>query len=539
MAKYHYSPDKGSVMPCSAEQGGCKFGDQPHFNNLDEVKEFYAGIYAEENKERTFATHSKGDNQERRSEPQGESSSGKRQPLNDGLDGDRERLDAMRADAARLMEKRNDQSIPAAERIAMNKELRGIQAHADNLEKKIQREEKALPTRPETSTAPPAKKEEPRSEEQPAAPAPLRKEKPRDPNAPLGMRELNEEAKATSDEKVLMDAAERGSVRVLTSLSKNKNATGESLAKAAERAEDLGDRALRRKIQEHGNFPVEKLTAKEYAESLTENNYKERGLSPHATDAHFDAVNAHASNSVRSDVMKAMAMNKENKLSQEKVNEYVEGSSSPRVIAEALASGRYSLSGRADKVSSYSLSLLSRNKELSQENVAVVAYELGKRSLMDNGSKERGVINDGLVSVASNPNADDDTKTSAVKLYSPEGPSYSATQLHSDESLPREAKLELEKKVPSLKVKGDFERKGEAAGLNPTQLRSFIVESRNDSVLGRSYTQTTMKLNMERVKQLGITREELLYAVGASNHNAGSSLDLERGVYSGKTDSSD
>lgn len=572
--RYHYSPEKAAVMPCRAEQGGCKFGDQPHFDNLDQVKEFYAEMY----RDQTFATHSKeaspqsgGGGGNFRKPPEWGATSP--DPKGDGLDEDRQRLIDMEDDINELSGMINDQSIPASERISMSKQLRGISAHAKNLHAKIEREEnrmieeKRIAEGREYNMAPPPPLTRPMpsleeayrdtsqansnsnmagtpvsnadAPNESATPAPLRKSKPKDPNAPMGMRELNEEAKTTSDPKVLMDAAERGSARVLTSLSRNKNATGESLVKASEKAEEMADRHLKRDLQRHPNYPVSNLSPREYANTLTEENYKERSASNEITDEHFNAASTDAPNRVRSDVMIAMALNKENKMSQERVNSFMENEVGSSAMVKAIASGRYSLEDNAEKVDTARLSIMAGDKDLGSENNKAIARELGKRSLTDLSSWDKSLVREGLAKVAASETSDEETRNFAVSMIPAGEGSYETTQLHSNPRLSPEAKRTLEEKIPSLKPKGDFERRVATTGKDESTVRGEIIESRESTVLGRSYTGYSVKLNMDKVREYGFTENELRYALGASNHNAGSHLDMDKGTYSGRTDSSD
>ena len=330
--------------------------------------------------------------------------------------------------------------------------------------------------------------------------------------APLGARELNKLAKETDSPEILDQAVAHSSLRVRTSVLSNPHVTAEQLRKLADESED---RSLTRGALKHRNFAASAMTTEQFVEAARWD--PKIGEREGVRDEQLAALDERTRFQVEQEALR----NPKSDLSDEYVNEAAKKSwGNMQFVAEAGRLRRETIAtAPAHAIYWGSVDRCSKEEELrgysdwtqnnsGEYNAATINERLAKNphtppDVLDRLSREENCA----AAVVAHPNTSPETRERLLAN------SPAAQRAH---------KL----KKASDSVGGDLQK----------HLR---VDSRvSRPYNGAPYTTTTLKFDTEKVKALGLDREDMMEVAGARGYNVRAHYNEETGEFIGEIDSS-
>lgn len=497
--KFHVNPDSGVVSLCRAENGGCPFGEENHF---DHARDGRARV-EELNRERNIPTISK-------KAPQAQ------QPTltENNPDKDIAAFEEVAEELGKISELKSklaDKQLPPGERTRLNGELRSRQA---SLKNRLENGHSAG-----------------KSAEEKATPKKRAPKKANTNDGKPSLRELNNLAKDSESPAELLDAAERGSNRVLANLVKNEKATGESLAIAAER----GDAPIKRTALKHPNYPVEKMTPEEFALNMTRDNAFRRLESPHVGDEHVEALKANPQVSANPLVTGQVSrlFSTPNRITDAGVESLVSGR--PQRMAIASIHGRYDLAKNIDKLDLQGMKSVATSQLLPRMNGKDID------AIVDKASEIRANHPEGKWETQTIINRAVENKNLSAKSIDKIVKSVSREELKMMGDTYNHPNASAETKKYMEEANEGFASQAKIAKIaeQGENLRETLFTASGATKRGRAYNVYEYKIDMDKVKQYGLSKSDIIAAMGAGRFNADLRVDMERGVFIGGIDSGD
>lgn len=344
-----------------------------------------------------------------------------------------------------------------------------------------------------------------------------------DPSS-VGKRELNQLAKFTSDNDVIMRILEEGSDTALRGLAKNPNAGMHHLVRAYNKTNSEAAKAALALAE---RFPVDKMSPAEAAaaykdKSTSYSRQQEIVRSNSITDAHLDALQG--SNSlINYGVLSAAIENGKNKLSQERIVAEAERSST--MVQLAIESGRYPL----DRIKDLPENKIPMNHiSTTQDPAALAAY--GEWTEKNAGIGWQASHAAGYI--AANPN----TPTATLDKLADNGLALTAVYSHPNASeATRQKAYAVSDEVKQVARLKELDAKVPGGVLNAIK----VADHRNQPFRNRGIYDSSIQLNPEKVKELGLSNSDIYMLMDAKQYNGGVSYNPETGVFRGTVDSTD
>lgn len=370
----------------------------------------------------------------------------------------------------------------------------------------------------------------------------------------VGQRDLNRMVKDTKNESLMLEAANRGSERVLSSLVNNSHATADSLIKAAERT---NDKVIRRQAMQHKNYPVSKLSVEEFHRTLTNDNKNYRYASDDITDEHIKQALNFENNGTQNvyspnyNGSLRMISNPNNKVSPEVVQQVIASkSANPYYLAQyGIPSGKLDLKTTMDNIPPNSqnsrteyITKFAENKRYENDavNYLINTYNNSYNNASKNNAEKKELFRAASSIATMNIDGKNIDKIAVVFLQSAtdsekESPDYQEFQKNivKNNNTPKYTRdyiIEGNPKLASAAKAADFKREypKEAEEL------TTVISNRR---LGNAYNESLVQVDKEKATQFGLDDEAIIELYSA-NYNAGFSYDAETGIIRGRVDSS-
>lgn len=350
------------------------------------------------------------------------------------------------------------------------------------------------------------------------------------PQVAPGLRELNKLARESSEGAVLLDAAQRGSERVLTTLVQNKHTPGEALEVVAERTTNP---RLATAVKRMPAYPVASLSGEEFLDTLTHENALARYKSPEVRDEHLKAVKKALDSNPSSMTpghrviphgmggVNMMLSNPANKVTAEGARKVTGGD--PAYL-DRLAQGNRLSGKQVAALSTHRLSRLPLSTLPEGETLTAVSQELGKR--WQPQGPEAGEQGSMLSQLAKNKALPPEEVTRLAHL--PERASrdrwgFTSESLHDHPQATPETRKHLVATSEHLARRERVAALAEPAGGRLALLKA-LTKSSSVEILGRAWTKTTYKLDPTKVEEAGLAPEDMPYLTrgmfnGSTNYN--------------------
>jgi hypothetical protein len=344
------------------------------------------------------------------------------------------------------------------------------------------------------------------------------------PQGSLKLAELNAAAKTSTDPAVIEQVIARGSERTLRNFAKNPGATGEQLARAAER----GDDETAFTLANHPAFPIAAMKPTHFARLLSDDRlsiYDRKGkrllADPEVTDDHYRAVASIQGRDTggRRDTngMKRMMLQSSNKLSPELIA--AQALSNTHLLGGALRGGRFPV-GKLKHAPAIYWGDIDHSAPKYLPGFATWAAQAPTE---DN----RQYIASYLLR---NPQVQEDT----LEILGNAGMALDEVYAHS--AATPELRARLEKRWPQeLARTVKLTRLSQELG----DLKQALTVSSGGGKVGRAAYSTEVQLDTALVKKHGLTREDIFQLFNARGYNMGVSYNEETGIFRGGVDSSD
>jgi len=353
--------------------------------------------------------------------------------------------------------------------------------------------------------------------------------------ATLPLKELNAQAKTTSDPGVISAAIEQGSERTLGLVAKNPNLNELQAAKALARATSPKTRAA---LLIAVGEPNPAMTAEDLEEVLATvpNNFlslaklKDTSTpigrvvnSPYLTDVHFDQiVNSTRLNRYASSDF-ARVLGQENQITSQRVKLWLEDNSwstHPLKPEAALSSGKLTeamLQNAPEKYLSY-FATTGLPHKLSSSDIK----KLGSVALKRNHEQLQYWI-------AS------DTRTPQATLTALVNKDLQLERVYGNPSSSTTLRNRIEARLPHSPAI----RMGKLKEMIGVTEFGAIMRDGQASQLGRTQSSNTKVFDMERVRKYGLTNDDIFFLGKSEQYNLGASFNPATGELTGRTDSSD
>lgn len=347
-------------------------------------------------------------------------------------------------------------------------------------------------------------------------------------NAPLTghmtISELNRVAKETDDQKILIEAVQRGSTRIRGSVLENTNLEKDVLRELYKTAKEgpAGDNE-KKTITEKPNYPIEDLKPDELRNVIKKNNWGAKSDKFYEHDSINDEKAIAANSALKNNVngVSKMVFNKNNQMTNETRKAIVD--QSPALIAQAADKGFYkpSIIRKFDdnqfQGQLYANGSKTKNKELLDE----FATEIIRRDM--NHSWEQITRNENLSAATINK----------IAISGKMGEQVASLHHHPNTS--DDTKLAIESLYPHTASYGKAER---ATGTrNVLEAQKALTVKSDNSHSTKGWSRRKVQVNKEKVAEYGLSDEDvrILFTYG---HNAGGHYNSETGTFVGNTDSS-
>lgn len=339
------------------------------------------------------------------------------------------------------------------------------------------------------------------------------------------LNELNKLAKDTNDPEILDQAITQGSKRTYGNLLKNPNVTQEQFMNLKEK---LYDPEQVQQAMRHKHFPVREMTDNEFStiahESVQSNDIQATQRLFSSDDITDEKINAFIEKSPHSIYkIREAVENPNNEITTGKVREL--GNHDPILYDSALQSGRISPSDTAsmDKKAIYWANV---DREKNPNNLEGYAQWVeSHRDVHRDHSHDIGRH------IATNPNA------SSRALDTLANSEVAVKEIWKHPNTSAKTKYILEKKHPEIQRAAKIQELDEKIG----GVRKAITlnhEERTPYGRNRGYHEDHVQLDKDKIKELGLSREEVLDVMESRNY-MGASYDDKTGRFMGMTDSGD
>ncbi len=346
------------------------------------------------------------------------------------------------------------------------------------------------------------------------------------------LQELNSLAKDTADNEVIANIIANGSERTLNNLAQNPNLSDAQAKEALDKATTPRVRAMLMMRGKGSDFSS--MTPADYEEIVFQQAKKgfssqlARGyvLNPHVTDEAFKEVMASSRIKDRDKspiVMQTLA--EPNKIT-------------PKLFAEELAKNgwrNYPINGAI---------ALSSGK-LTEETLKSAPKEylenFGSAGLYKVGADELDVLADvatnrGVTRLAQKVAQKDETSALSLSKLAHSSLSEDVDEtIYKHKNASEYTKNEIAERYPTK----PFVRIGKLRATHGDAEIDSLITSRGGSQLGRAYSETRLTFDMDKVRKLGLTNDDIFYLGNARGYNAGGGFNPETGVLTMRVDSSD
>lgn len=352
---------------------------------------------------------------------------------------------------------------------------------------------------------------------------------------PFGLQELNKLVKDSENILLMRDAVERGSDRTLQNLAKNPNVPSDLLVEAY--GKTSSDK-VREALSRNENFPVSAMSGADYAKLLavTRHHVRRDSLlkSEDVNDEHLDAIiDPKYQASDNFPMVQVLLRNPNNKISVDKLVQVAERNRSAFEVGAAQISGRYP----ADRI-----------KDLGDE---MIYWGNVSNPNMDSkylkGYAEWAVRKD--KEAADNPDFVGARGSYIASMVagredaSPEVLKYLADndlaleQVYNHKNATEKVKVAAAAKSETV---ARMKKLDDLAGGDRKDITKMIqVDSVVEHPYGnRGYAVTKVKFDVDKVKHIGLTREDIMLLMESRGYNAGASYDEKTGEFKGAVDSS-
>jgi hypothetical protein len=351
----------------------------------------------------------------------------------------------------------------------------------------------------------------------------------------MSVKDMNALAKTTDDHSVIAGLIAKGTDRTLSNLAKNPNLTDQEVRAALAKTKNVSVRANLLLVN-HG--PAELMAPEDLEEILSKlppSQKREsfpfyRGTGSKLStlvnnvslsDAHYDQVMLSPNISSLIKDRFVITLGEDNKISGRKTLDFIEAHgwrNHPVRADKALANGKLTEDDLMNVPEGYLDNFTSLSPNLSSANVSTLGRVAGARG------------HDRLQEAVAK-----DSRTSGDVLDFMARHSMHPKEVYLNPNTPAEGKARLEEKYrdqPYVRM----ERLRKNIGAKDFE---SIMKPAGGSQLGRSYSESALAFDMEKVRQYGLTMDDIRYLGKAEQFNAGSSFNPETGVLTGRIDSSD
>lgn len=343
----------------------------------------------------------------------------------------------------------------------------------------------------------------------------------------MKLSELNQAVKNTTDEAVINEGIARGSNRTHKNLVRNESLTAEQLKTLRDKSEDPD---VRKAALRHKNFAPANMTNDEFAEIAYRQNsgYGSRSnvlKDDSVDDAKLAAYKAYSETHGRVASTSDALANPNNKLSSDTVA--AEAAKGWSEAGAAISSGRMSPS-QIEALPDHSVYWGNVDREKDPQNLeGYTRWSLKDRD-DDPIYREKGSYIAGRV--AANPN----TSSSSLDKLAAAG--KAPEEVYSNPNTSASTREKLKGTYPEVARKAhimDLEREH-------GNLRDQIVSESSTSrpYSGAPYSTTRIAVDKEKVKEYGLSSDEVRDVLGARGYNVRSQYDAEKGLFVGEIDSS-
>ena len=345
--------------------------------------------------------------------------------------------------------------------------------------------------------------------------------------AKFSLKELNALAKEATKPEEFELLLERGSDRTLKNLASNGGTPSSVLESAYARAEKPDTKAA---LAAHSNFPARALSGEEFARKILDGGWNQALAEDEGvTDEHLQAlaqVDAPFSKKLNKQMaLTRMLRNGANQLTPAGVAPVAE--TSFQQMEAAVLSGRYP----AERIPTLPQKLVYWNTidhcKSAKYLDAYAAWAVNAKG----GDKHYEVE-----AIANHVARNEATSPATLQTLAEHGLALEAVY-RNEQATP--ATRELAKASdPEVARYARLEKLGEGT---PGGLKSILLVADHTTrpVANRGYSTTSHLLDVKKVKELGLSKEDVYMAMGARNYNGGASYDEESGVFTGSIDSTD
>ena len=345
----------------------------------------------------------------------------------------------------------------------------------------------------------------------------------------LSLAQLNKLARATQSSAIVEEIIARGSERSLRNLAKNENVAPEALLRARQKARQMGTEADSTKSAAHAllmnpKYPASAMSVDEFERVWNDLGpyWSQRGSelieSGRIDDEIYDRI---FSANTRD---RGRILSSPNGLSQEKVIEIVEGASDGSPLAHAVRGGKYPVNERALHFSKQQISALvafGSNIDFSQTpNLAQRVRDLN--------------YSEAAARLVHNPTLSDQSVATLAEVL--DGKDLAHAYNHPN------ASAKTKDLIEGMGPWGASAAKLDRLSRTHPDLRAEIVSSDSTNhPFGRSrgISDITVQLDTEKVKSLGLDRNDIMLLMNSWAFNGGSGYDEATGIFKGTIDSTD
>jgi hypothetical protein len=351
----------------------------------------------------------------------------------------------------------------------------------------------------------------------------------------LSLKEMNAQAKTTDDPVIIKKLIAAGSDRTLGNLAKNANLQTEDAEAILEKTTNPVIRAalymnkkLVLKFDDITPDDLEEIAFRQNPRDNdplyypTDNPLARMAKDPFITEAHYDRLSY--SNRVPSNVKKGLPtlLAQANKIPSVRTIQWLEKNNWPRYPLNpdvALMAGKLKEDDLATAPDIYisHFSATGPSPRLTTKEVDTLARVALKRD------------DDRLISMTSS-----DSRISSKSLEAIVAAGKGNEGLYKNPKLTSEAKAMIENQFANE----PFVRVGKLKdSIGQTEFDS-IMKPAGGAKLGNTYHETRLDFDTAKIKEYGLTREDILHMANARGFNAGVSYNPETGEFSGRVDSS-
>ena len=338
-------------------------------------------------------------------------------------------------------------------------------------------------------------------------------------------KELAKLAEFTSDEEIIEQILLTGSDTALKNLGKNPNVSSDDLERAYKKAKSV---MAKRMLIRNPNFPIRLLSGEDFAKklSLTKDfsDYKKLLEDDDFGDRHALAIENDPT--LRGKVYSNFYLsNPNNKLSKKFLMDSVNTPGGREKLGNIISSNRYP----AEEIENLPKTMIYWG---TISHLTNPDYLDGYANwIIKNGDIRNSHDSAVALEIARNPNTSADT----LSKLAPTG--FASKEIFENPKTPERVKIALTSINSDLARFSKIEKIRKDNNLN--SILDYLGEERESVSLGRSYSASRMRVNMDKAGKLGLTPEDIVYLLQPQRYNAGFKFDPESGLFEGRIDSSD